>query len=72
MAGGGRRTENWHKDNPTSGYYSPQSSLAHIYLQALKTCEMELEMSLKQKLGAEQEARLARLEVDGLTQARDW
>ena len=48
------------------------NDLYHKYLQALKTCEMELEMSLKQKLGAEQEARLARLEVDGLTQARDW
>ena len=77
MAGGGRRTENWNKDNPTGGEvypprHVPQSSLAHMYLQALKTCEMELEMSLKQKLGAEQEARLARLEVDGLAQARDW
>ena len=29
-------------------------------------------MSLKQKTGAEQEARLARQEVEGLTQARDW
>ena len=43
-----------------------------MYLQALKTCEMELEMSLKRKTGAEQEARLARQEVEGLTQARDW
>ena len=33
---------------------------------------MELEMSLKRKTGAEQEARLARQEVEGLTQARDW
>ena len=29
-------------------------------------------MSLKRKTGAEQEARLARQEVEGLTQARDW
>ena len=45
---------------------------AHAHAQALKTTEMELEMSLKRKTGAEQEARLARQEVEGLTQARDW
>ena len=44
----------------------------NAHAQALKTTEMELEMSLKRKTGAEQEARLARQEVEGLTQARDW
>ena len=47
-------------------------NMHNAHEQALKTTEMELEMSLKRKTGAEQEARLARQEVEGLTQARDW
>ena len=40
--------------------------------QALKTVEMELSMSEARRGGAEQDARLARQEVEGVQQARDW
>ena len=56
MAGGGRRTENWNKDNPTGGEYYPprhvpQSSLAHMYLQPPNASVVVVELCISRSAG---------------------